>query len=157
MSSSLSVRTAGHDDLPALLDLYRHLIPEDRTAGPDRQRETFQAMLAQPGLTILFGVLENVPVASVTLVVLPNLTRGCSPYGLIENVVTNSGHRGKGYGRKLIDAAVDLAWDAGCYKVMLMSGSHNTDAHRFYERAGFQQSKTGFEIRRPGYPSRKPA
>ena len=48
----------------------------------------------------------------------------------------------------------DKAFSAGCFKVMLLSGSANKDAHRFYENLGFTTSKTGFELRAPGYPAR---
>lgn len=41
------------------------------------------------------------------------------------------------------------AWEAGCYKVMLMTGSKRPETLRFYADAGFEQSKTGFQIRRP--------
>lgn len=89
-------------------------------------------------------------VASCTLVVIPNLTRSGSPYALIENVVTHAGHRRRGHGRALLDAAVAAAWAAGCYKAMLMTGSKRPETLRFYADAGFEQSKTGFQIRRPG-------
>ena len=40
------------------------------------------------------------------------------------------------------------AWAAGCYKVMLMTGSQRDSTLGFYRAAGFEQSKTGFQIRR---------
>jgi GNAT superfamily N-acetyltransferase len=82
------------------------------------------------------------------LIVIPNLTRGGKPYGLIENVVTHVGYRGRGYGTRILHAAVAAAWDAGCYKVMLMTGSKQPSTLRFYESAGFEQTKTGFQMRR---------
>jgi len=87
-------------------------------------------------------------VASCALVVVPNLTRSGTPYALIENVVTHAGFRKCGFGRALLAEAVDAAWVAGCYKVMLLAGSKSPDILRFYEGAGFAQSKTGFQIRR---------
>ena len=45
---------------------------------------------------------------------------------------------------------IEIAWQEGCYKVMLLSGSVRTDAHRFYESIGFEgDSKKGFVA----YPS----
>ena len=86
--------------------------------------------------------------------VVPNLTRSGRPYGLIENVVTHADHRVRGYGKQLLQAAITAAWDADCYKVMLMTGSKEPSTLAFYASAGFEQSKTRFQVRR--LPSRVP-
>jgi GNAT superfamily N-acetyltransferase len=52
----------------------------------------------------------------------------------IDDLVTTSEHRSKGYGRKLNEHLVDLARREGCNSVQLDSGTHRTDAHRFYLR-----------------------
>lgn len=155
MPSGLTFRTAGQQDLSHIVDLYADLNPDDLPASQDLRRDTFQKMLAQPGLDVILGFQEEVPVTSCVLLVVPNLTRGCAPFVLIENVVTRTDCRGKGIGKDLMRHAVDRAWAAGCFKVMLMSGSANDKAHAFYEQTGFKRSKVGFEIRRPGYPSRR--
>ena len=61
-------------------------------------------------------------VASCTLTIIPNLTRACRPYGVIENVVTHTVHRGDGWGRALLQRTLAHAWRERCYKVMLMTG-----------------------------------
>ncbi|WP_425595992.1 GNAT family N-acetyltransferase [Roseibium album] len=73
----------------------------------------------------------------------------------MENVAALSSCRGKGIGGRLLPEAIDLCWKADCYKIMLMSGSQNLRAHRFYQDRGFKTTKTGFELRKPGYPVRK--
>jgi GNAT superfamily N-acetyltransferase len=89
-------------------------------------------------------------VASCILVVVPNLTRGGRPFGVIENVVTHREYRRRGIGSELLHHALDLAWEAGCYKVMLLSGMHRVESHAFYESVGFQKgAKIGFEARPP--------
>jgi GNAT superfamily N-acetyltransferase len=52
-------------------------------------------------------------------------------------------------GTAVLHAAIETAWQAGCYKVMLMTGSKQASTLKFYQDAGFEQSKTGFQIRRP--------
>jgi GNAT superfamily N-acetyltransferase len=104
------------------------------------------------GSAIFVGVAQDAIVGSCTLVVIPNLTRGGQPYGLIENVVTHAAYRGRGFGKQLLRAAVAAAWQADCYKVMLMTGSKKPSTLAFYTAAGFEQSKTGFQVRR--LPSR---
>lgn len=144
----LSIRPATRADLSCLLDLYQHLSAGDERPKDSVACEAFERFLAYPGSAIFLGEIGGVLVASCTLVVIPNLTRGASPYALIENVVTHDDHRRRGYGRILLDRAVEAAWQAGCYKVMLLTGSQDPSTLRFYSGAGFMQTKTGFQKRR---------
>jgi len=151
----LCIRPAGSTDFAGYRELLRHLITDDRPASEELQRHTFDAMLCHPGLTILLAVVDGAPVSTCTLAVIPNLTRGCNSYALIENVVTHRDWRGRGIGRRLMRTAVDTAFAEGCFKVMLMSGATNNVAHRFYDELGFSRTKTAFELRAPGYPPRR--
>lgn len=60
-------------------------------------------------------------VASCTLTLTPNLTRGCRPYGVIENVVTDVGFRKRGFAKAVLEKALAFCWSSNCYKVMLMA------------------------------------
>ncbi|AUH63927.1 GNAT family N-acetyltransferase [Paracoccus zhejiangensis] len=146
--SRLTIRRAIKADIPQLLELYRHLIPGDEQPTEAQAGDAFARFLTYAGSAIFLGELNDVLVASCALVVVPNLTRGAKPFGLIENVVTHSDHRNCGYGRQILDAASESAWASGCYKVMLMTGSQKPSTLSFYLAAGFEQSKTGFQKRR---------
>lgn len=142
------LRPATESDVPGLLALYRHLIPEDPPLDPTRAAEIFQRFMGIDGSAIWLACVGDAPVASCALVVVPNLTRGGAPYGLIENVVTHGDHRRRGHGRAVLDAACAAAWGQGCYKVMLMTGSQTPGTLGFYRDTGFAATKTGFERRR---------
>jgi GNAT superfamily N-acetyltransferase len=146
--SDLVIRPANQTDLPRLLDLYVHLNPDDARSSPEYAAAILDHLIRYEGSVVLVGVIGSVLITTCTLVVIPNLTRGGTPYALIENVVTHADHRGAGFGRTVLRAAVERAWEAGCYKVMLMTGSKNSSTLAFYEAAGFEQTKTGFQIRR---------
>ena len=148
-SAEIAIREAEPGDLPALMDLYRHLQPDDPDMDEDLARARFAEMLAQPGLSVLLAISDGVAVATITLIVIPNLTRGGAPYALIENVVTAAAYRKRGHAGALIRHGFARAWAAGCYKVMLLSGSKNPATLDFYRNCGFVQDKTGFQIRRP--------
>ncbi|EHS52189.1 GCN5-related N-acetyltransferase [Rhizobium sp. PDO1-076] len=142
------VRPADFGDLPKLLLLYRDLNPDDPELALHEAESKFGLLLRITGSAIFIGLLDDEIVSTATVVVVPNLTRAGQPYGLIENVVTAKAKRGRGYGRKTLLQAVATAWDHGCYKVMLLTGSSRPETHNFYRSAGFEQNKTGFQMRR---------
>ena len=134
--------------MESLLALYKHLTPEDPALDPNEARRILDRLAGYDGSAVLLGLLGDVVVTSCTLIVIPNLTRGGAPYALIENVVTDAGHRKRGYGKAILAEAVSQAWCHGCYKVMLMTGSKRPATLKFYGDAGFEQTKTGFQVRR---------
>ncbi|MBL4917926.1 GNAT family N-acetyltransferase [Szabonella alba] len=146
--SPIQIREANRSDLSRLLALYQHLVPDDAVPSRDVASSIFDRFLGYEGSAIFVGETCGHFVASCTLVVVPNLTRGGSPYGLIENVVTHGDYRKRGCGKCILDHATTAAWNAGCYKVMLMTGSKRPETFKFYLAAGFEQSKTGFQKRR---------
>ncbi len=50
----------------------------------------------------------------------------------IDDLVSKSGVRSKGYGGKLFDWVVEFARAEGCNHLRLLSGVQRFDAHRFY-------------------------
>jgi ribosomal protein S18 acetylase RimI-like enzyme len=144
-----AIRVVEPGDLNSLMALYRHLNPNDSPSPPEPELlEHWRVFLAQPGLTCLVVCDGSVLAASCCLVVIPNLTRGCRPYAVIENVVTDANYRRRGLGTAVLKRALALAWEKGCYKAMLLSGSKRPETLRFYERCGFVMGeKTGFVAR----------
>jgi GNAT superfamily N-acetyltransferase len=147
---TLTIRQAVGDDVPALLELYQDLIPGDPRPAPEVAAAVFERFLAYAGSAVFLGLSDGQLVAACSLVVVPNLTRGARPFGLIENVVTQREHRRRGFGQQILSAASEAAWQAGCYKVMLLTGSSKPETLAFYRSAGFEQSKTGFQKRQLG-------
>lgn len=143
------IRRARPGDLPALLELYRHLNPQDPRVAEDVAARPWQAILASDMIGVFVAEHAGGLVSSCMLVIVPNLTRGARSFAVIENVVTHAEHRGRGLGRAVLAAAVEAAWQADCYKVMLATGSRQGSTWRFYEGAGFvRATKTHFEMRR---------
>jgi GNAT superfamily N-acetyltransferase len=93
--------------------------------------------LRNPRCRYVGGYVDGKLVASCTITVIPNLTRACRPYGLIENVVTHADHQRMGWGRAVLHSALDFAWQQNCYKVMLLTGRKDASTLQFYEAAGF--------------------
>lgn len=141
-------RTARAEDALGLLELYLHLSQDNHPISETAAREIIAQIELYPNSAILVGDVADQIVASVTMIVVPNLTRSGQPYAIIENVVTHREHRRNGYASSLLASATERAWASGCYKIMLSTGSTSPRIRAFYERAGFDQSRTGFQKRR---------
>jgi len=140
----LHIRTADTQDLPILLSLYRDMHDYDE-AGEEELLKAWNEIMENPAIFPFILEVNSVPVSSCMFILIPNLSRGARPFGIIENVVTGKEFRNKGYGTALISHVLELAWKKNCYKVMLLSGRKSEAVFRFYEQAGFVRGeKEGF-------------
>jgi len=138
-------RNASPDDLPAVLELYHHLHTKDDPLDEATAARVWQQILNDAHQSLIVAEADGRAVASCVLAIVPNLTRGGRPYGLIENVVTHVDYRRRGFGRALLQHALQLAWREGCYKVMLLTGRRDEGTLRFYAASGFLAGvKTAF-------------
>ena len=145
----LRLRPAAQDDLSGVLELYKDFHPAGEPAAETSALEkVWKEIVARPGLTCVVGEYEGRLVSTCCIAIVPNLTRGGRSYALIENVVTHPDFRRRGFGRAVVRHTLALAWAAGCYKVMLLTGSRRPETHRFYEECGFRSDdKIGFVAR----------
>jgi GNAT superfamily N-acetyltransferase len=140
------IREIKKNEINQLLNLYTHLHRKDAPL-PEKSdlMSIWEEITTNPRLHYFVLELDNKIVSSCTLSIIPNLTRGGRPYGLIENVVTHGEYRRRGFGISILQHALEVAWEQKCYKVMLLTGSKDPGIHQYYEKAGFQKGiKTGF-------------
>lgn len=149
LKDGLSVREATRGDVPAVLVLYHQL-----TLHPNSYRDPDPAAIEvaladfdrSPHTRLLVAETQGRIVATLVLVIVPNLSYGARPWAIIENMVVNDGERRGGIGRELLGRAVAIARDRGCYKVELQSRRQRDWAHRFYESCGFRPIATGYKL-----------
>ncbi len=140
----LTVGEIAEEELLALLGLYAHLHPDDERQTLGEALPLWKTLKQDPNQCFCGAYWNGSLAATCTLIVVPNLTRGRRPYGLIENVVTHPDFRRRGMGTAVLKYALQGAWKRNCYKVMLLTGTKEAATLRFYEQAGFQRGvKTG--------------
>jgi GNAT superfamily N-acetyltransferase len=145
--SEMIIRQIKENELADLLNLYALLHPDDPRidAASDRIKLLWKNIQSNQNIRYYVAEVEGRLVSTCTLAIIPNLTRDASPYGIIENVFTLTEFRKRGIATKVLHTALHEAWDAGCYKAMLLTGRKDEDTLRFYEKAGFIKGvKTGF-------------
>ena len=145
-------RQARLDDLPALIALFAddaigaHGDTTDAAAIPDYER-AFKAIESSPNDLLFVGVLDGEVVATAQVTFITSLTGRGTRRMAIEAVQTRADMRGKGIGARLIQHCLDVARERQIALVQLTSNAKRLDAHRFYERLGFEKSHAGFKLR----------
>lgn len=143
-----TIRCCQLDDLDNLLQLYRELRPNDPELSGQLALDCWQALLSQTHTRIIVADIDGQLASSCQLGVISTLTNGGKPFGVIEHVITAEAFRRRGLSRKVLEHALSLAWEMGCYKVMLLSGESRHAAHQLYENIGFQSGiERGFVIK----------
>lgn len=140
-------REAEAGDFDGVMRLYRQLHPRDQLGGGEA--EVFAEILRTPGLRLFVLEIDGLVVATTYFNLIPNLTRGAAPYAVIENVVVDADRRGTGLGKEIMAHTLQAAWDAGCYKVMLMTGSRTPATHQFYKACGFDPGEKTAYVSHP--------
>ena len=139
------VREAYENELSKILELYLHLHEETIPKMTEYLKTTWKTIMQDKNHHIIVKELDGKIVSSCVCVIIPNLTRNIRPYAFIENVVTHSNYRGKGYATECLNYAKQIAANTNCYKMMLLTGSKKEDTLNFYSNAGYNSTdKTAF-------------
>ena len=141
----MEIREANREDLQQILELYLYLHEDSIPEDSEHLRSIWQQIMEDKNHHLIICEEDGKIVSSCVCVVIPNLTRNVRPYAFVENVVTHGEYRGKGYATACLNYAKRLAEEAGCYKMMLLTGSKNLKTLQFYENAGYNSAdKTAF-------------
>lgn len=146
--AGLTVRNATTDDAAALVELMEAgalgtpaAVPDDLTP----YRAALEEIASTPGTEVLVAEIDGAVVGMCQLITFRHVQHGGGRCGEVESMHVTPARRGTGIGGALLEAAVEAARAAGCYRVQLTSNAVRTDAHRFYERHGFAPSHVGFK------------
>ena len=134
------VREAYENELSKILELYLHLHEETIPKMTEYLKTTWKTIMQDKNHHIIVKELDGKIVSSCVCVIIPNLTRNIRPYAFIENVVTHSNYRGKGYATECLNYAKQIAANTNCYKMMLLTGSKKQATLNFYEKAGYNST-----------------
>lgn len=139
------VREISENDLNGLLELYTQLHNNPFPDNDSNVISIWKDIIKDKNHHIIVMEENGRIVSSCVCVIIPNLTHEQRPYALIENVITDTEHRKKGYATACLDLAKEITLRENCYKIMLMTGSKQESTLKFYENAGYNKNdKTAF-------------
>lgn len=139
------VREIKEHELNQLLELYLHLHESSIPELTDHLKSTWKTIMEDKNHHIIVKIVDEKIVSSCVCVIIPNLTRNVRPYAFVENVVTHTDYRGKGYATECLNFVREIASEMNCYKMMFLTGSKDDKTLDFYKRAGYNSTdKTAF-------------
>ncbi|MBQ9086116.1 MAG: GNAT family N-acetyltransferase [Clostridia bacterium] len=152
----MTVRRAEIKDIPRMMDLLSQVDLVHHRGRPDLFRigtkysqEELETLLSDENRPILAATDENDVMQGYCFCIYqqhlndPILTDIKTLY--IDDLCVDENQRGKKIGKRLYEAALELAKDTGCYNVTLNVWSCNESAMRFYESCGLTPQKVGME------------
>ena len=145
----MTLRNARPVDVPRLVELLQHgALGEGKEDVSDAAAysEALAEIQRTPGCAVLVAEVDGEVVGVCQVIVFRHFQQRGGRCAEVESMHVHPGHRGSGVGARLLAGAVEVARDAGCYRVQLTSDRRRTGAHRFYERQGFVPSHLGFKL-----------
>jgi GNAT superfamily N-acetyltransferase len=137
----MNIRIASSDqDLLSLAPVLLQLRPQYNTASLISQIKKQQP----DGYQVAIVEMDNTVACVAGFVMNEKLAWGKCLY--VDDLVTSETMRSRGAGKAMIDWLKHYAREQGCRELHLDSGMHRIDAHRFYDREGFDRSSLHFSI-----------
>ena len=124
----------------SLTDAYRVLIPQLSSSSNPPTGEALQRIIESDSAQILIAEDENGEILGTMTLIIFQIPTGIRAW--IEDVVVDSSARGKGIGKKLNLAALELAKQAGAKTVDLTSRPARQEANQLYRSIGFAARET---------------
>jgi GNAT superfamily N-acetyltransferase len=148
---NLTFRRATEADVPAIV----RMLADDKLGASrealgaeslPRYLEAFSAIDADANQFLLVVDDGSAIVGTLQLTFIAGLARGGLKRGLVEAVRVSSDRRGEKIGEAIFAWVLEKCRVEGCGIVQLTTDKSRTDAHRFYDRLGFEPSHIGYKM-----------
>lgn len=150
-SSEVIFRQATRADIPSIV----RMLADDALGS---QRERYQAPLPEP-YNVAFRQIEADPnhevivaeqagkvIGTLHLIFLPSLSYQGGLRAQVESVRVDKRFQRQGIGSQMMKWTIERARQRGAHVIQLTTHKSRLDAHRFYERLGFEGSHLGMKL-----------
>lgn len=144
MTPAVTIRPARIADAPAIATLTKQL---GYDVEPSAVADRLSRLLLRQDQQFLLAEDDGRPIGWIHMLVAEFVDSGA--FVVIGGLVVDRDHRKQGIGRRLLAQAEEWAVQNGCSIVRLWSSTPRTDAHAFYERAGYTKIKTQYSFAKP--------
>lgn len=145
------MRPARRKDVPALAAMFASdpVGQHGDSADPahlSAYLDAFDRIQASPNDTLYVAERSGEIVGTFQIVMITGLPGRGATNMLVKAVHTRQSARGEGIGAAMMRYCMALARERNVRMVQLMSNRDRIDAHRFYERLGFNRTHCGYTL-----------
>lgn len=134
------IRKAKASDADDLKELYFHFLtkyPPVEEQDMALWGEMLDRFEKDDNMYILVAEEDGRVVSTIQMAIIESLTHNVRGFAVVENVVTHSDYRNRGYASALLQKASEIAREHRCYKISLETGSNRESTLNFYRNNGF--------------------
>lgn len=132
--NEIHIRHADERDADAAAELLAEL---GYHSTPASVRDRIRLMVAGPGVAV-FVAEESGVVRGLAAYHEMNVLHEDSPRGQLTALVVSDAARRRGVGLALVRHVEELASTHGVASIVVATANHRTEAHRFYEKVGYE-------------------
>ena len=149
--SEITFRLATRDDLPSIV----RMLAEDDLGSqreryddplPDSYLAAFEQIENDSHHELVVAELDGKLVGTLHLIFIPSLSYQGGLRAQVESVRVGSKWRGQGIGSEMMKWVIERCQGRGAHLVQLTTHRSREDAHRFYEKLGFEKSHLGMKL-----------
>jgi ribosomal protein S18 acetylase RimI-like enzyme len=131
------------DDLNDLIRLLNELFTQDIEFVPDyeKQKAGLEQILGNKDIgEILVLKIDDKTIGMVSLLYSISTALG-GKVAILEDMVIDSDYRFQGFGKELLNEAIEFSRKRNCLRLTLLTDHNNSVAINFYKSFGFKKSK----------------
>jgi GNAT superfamily N-acetyltransferase len=137
------IEQATLEDLPQLTELLTELFTQERDFTPDRTKQMrgLRLILEQPSRGRIFVLRQNGAILAMINLLFTISTAEGGFVIMLEDVIVHRDFRGKGFGARLLEHALDYARRKDFLRITLLTDRVNEEGQAFFKAHGFTESK----------------
>lgn len=143
----MTIRPAHLEDAPAIAGLTTQL---GYPTSTEQAEARIRGLLERSDGAVLVTEEEGIVTGCIQVVAAFRIEN--DPFAEIAALVVDESRRGRGTGARLVEAAIDWAVRHGFRTIRVRSNTVRERTHAFYERLGFQRTKTQVSFSKPVGP-----
>lgn len=139
---SIKIETASIEDLPQILELVMELfeMQGEFPSNETLQEQALRLIVESPNRGRIFVMRNEHCIIGIVTLLFTISTAVGGMVILLEDFIVHPGHRGQGYGQKMLDHVSTFAKEKNFKQVTLLTDKFSIATQEFFKKQGFNHS-----------------